>query len=524
MHHGQIISLPGLQKDAPAKVNLRHEEPVALDEVYPVINTDAQHRYVVRAAWDVLRTANSPPRVFRRHGALVCLNPADNHGTAQLRTLSKRRLCRLLVEAADWKNGDKASSPPSNVLDMMLDDPDPGLPELETVTTIPVLTPSLRIMNTPGYDAAERIYFNDIHGLSTPVWGTPNLHEARDRLLDTIQDFPFVSNADRSHAIAAILLPFVRPAIQDGCSPLHLVESCCPGSGKGLFADLVAIIATGEPTRPVTLSHSAEENARTLAAILAEGNTIIHLDNWTLERTLNDATLASFLTSTQPGSRRLGSSRMMPLRNSATWILSCNNPKLTHEISRRCVRIRIDPQTDRPWLRSGFRHAHLRRWAEDNRKELVGACVDIIRGWVAAGGPSWRGGPLGSFEQWSALMGGILEFAGFEGFLGNIEDLYDRVDPESREWRSLTLLWWERFGATPVKTSDLHVLCREHDLLDELIGHGNTTSRLSRLGRALNRNADRVFGAFKISIDNSVTRSSARYSLRQILGITRSAL
>ena len=59
----------------------------------------------------------------------------------------------------------------------------------------------------------------------------------------------------------------------------------------------------------------------------------------------------------------------MPLRNTATWILSCNNPKLTHEISRRCVRIRIDPQTDRPWLRNGFRHAHLRRWAEDNRKE-----------------------------------------------------------------------------------------------------------------------------------------------------------
>ena len=109
MHHGQIISLPGSQKNAAAKANQRHEQPAALDGAYPVIDTDAQRRYVVRAAWDVLRTANSPPKVFRRHGTLVFLNPADNHGTAQLRTLSKRKLCRLLVEAADWKNGDMAT-------------------------------------------------------------------------------------------------------------------------------------------------------------------------------------------------------------------------------------------------------------------------------------------------------------------------------------------------------------------------------------------------------------------------------
>ena len=483
---------------------------------YPTVDTDAQLRELVRAAWDVVKQANAPPSMFRHGDILVRLVSHNGRGAPQLEPCSKQGLFRFLANAADWKNGSANAYPPGRLLDMMLDEPDAGIPELEFVATIPVLTPSRRIMEIPGYNPRERIYFSDAHGLAENASRSPDIATARLCLLEAIHDFPFVSEADRTHALAAMLLPFLQPALREACTPLHIIEAACCGTGKGLLADLIAIIASGERCTPTTLSSNPEENAKRIAALLTTGSRIIHLDNLPQDRTLDDAALASVLTTPRPSHRALGGNRIRYLRNDATWLLSGNNPKLSTELARRCIRIRLDSQTDRPWLRSGFRHENLLEWALDNRPQLVQACVDIIRAWLLRGCPRWTGRTLGSYEQWSMLLGGMLENAGFCAFLGNLDTLYSVVDPETREWRHLVRLWWERFADSAIKASELFELCREQELLEDLLGNGNRVSKLSRLGRALNRNMDRVFDGFKITIDNSVTRSSARYTLVSI--------
>lgn len=77
-------------------------------------------------------------------------------------------------------------------------------------------------------------------------------------------------------------------------------------------------------------------------------------------------------------------------------------------------------------------------------------------------------------------------------------------------------LWWERFGSAPVRTSDLHGLCLRSELLAEVLGFGGLRSQVSRLGRALNRHVDRVFGAFQLQQDAEAVRSSARYMLTPV--------
>lgn len=187
----------------------------------------------------------------------------------------------------------------------------------------------------------------------------------------------------------------------------------------------------------------------------------------------------------------------------------------TLEIARRSVCIRIDARTDRPWLRNGFLHGDLLDWARRERPRLVQACISLIQAWLDARRPRWQGTSLGSFEEWSAVLGGILDVAEIPGFLGNVERAYAEADIETEEWRALTRLWWERFANAPVKASDLHDLCQQNELLAEVLGFGGQRSQVSRLGRALNRHVDRSFCDLQITQERGVARSSARYFLKR---------
>ena len=207
---------------------------------------------------------------------------------------------------------------------------------------------------------------------------------------------------------------------------------------------------------------------------------------------------------------------MAALANQAVWILTANNLRCTEEISRRSIRIRIDPQTDRPWLRKDFVHGDLLAWARQNRSHLVNACLTLVWAWVEEGSPRWRGTLLGSYEEWSAVLGGILGVAEIPSFLENAERAYAEADVETEEWRALTVLWWQRFRNKPVNASDVHDLCLKGELLVEILGFGGLRSQVSRLGRALNRNLGRVFGGFQVKQEHSAVRSSARYILTPI--------
>jgi hypothetical protein len=112
-------------------------------------------------------------------------------------------------------------------------------------------------------------------------------------------------------------------------------------------------------------------------------------------------------------------------------VATANNPTLSTEISRRCIRIRIDPRVDKPWQREGVKHPKLRTWITDHRGDLIWAALVLCRYGLQHG---TVGRPLGSYESWSDVLGRILQGAGFPGFLGNLDALYDRADVEGAAW------------------------------------------------------------------------------------------
>ena len=53
------------------------------------------------------------------------------------------------------------------------------------------------------------------------------------------------------------------------------------------------------------------------------------------------------------------------------------------------------------------------------------------------------------------MLGGVLEVAGIEGFLGNLDEMMEASDGEGAAWRGFVGAWWDRFGTAEVGTSDL---------------------------------------------------------------------
>lgn len=488
------------------------------DMARPVIVINGrQERDIIADAWIVLRAVRAQLRLFRQSGALVQI--VDDGDGPRILLLDEAAVYGHLVRQADWikryPNRDQVARPPRTVPRDLLALPDQNLPALIGIVDAPVFAPEGRLLSTPGYDAATKLWYEPSAGLEGVVV-SPNPTEAEvaeaTRLLrqELLCDFPLVAESDAAHAMAALLLPFARGLIS-GCAPIHLIEAPTPGSGKSLLADLISIVARGRPCEVTTITRDEDESRKKITALLVRGSRIVLIDN--VRNELDSAQMSAALTAEVWSDRVLGQTRMLELPNRATWLVTANNPKLSIEIARRSVRIRIEPHEERPWERREFMHDPIREWAKAERARLVSAALTLVQNWLSKGRPA-PDERLGSFESWSTVIGGILKGAGVHGFLEGREDFYAAADTDGQEWKALVEAWDARYGCTPVTASELVALAEENDLLASVLGEKSDTSKRARLGKALARQRDRRFGGRRIEVVPDAHTKTARYRLQ----------
>ncbi len=196
----------------------------------------------------------------------------------------------------------------------------------------------------------------------------------------------------------------------------------------------------------------------------------------------------------------LGLSEMLPVAVRCTWLATANNPVMTNEMARRTVRCRLDSGEEFPHLRSAFKHRDLERWTMAHRGELVGAILTLVQAWIAAGRPAFGGRRLGSFEDWTETLGGILEVIGVPGFLANLEDFYATADTEGTVWRDFVRDWWAEYGPEAKIAADLVPIAIRAGI--ELTGNTDQKQSAS-LGTQVSKQADNVY-------DGLVLRKGAR--------------
>lgn len=477
-----------------------HDTPdVPVPDQRPVIDrTTVDLPALVQQAWDATHAANDPPIVFRRANELVRLERSETE-TLLVKTVDDRRMMGILARAARWvritrtKEGVTTTDtiPPTAVVNDCLVNPDMRMPALTRVVYAPLLADGDVLLTEPGYHPAAKVYYDPKAGTVVPrVSAQPTeaeMIQARTLVLDELlADFPFVSNADRAHAVALFLLPFVRDLI-DGPTPLHLIEAPTMGSGKGLLAETLLMPALGEPPSAMTEATTDEEWGKLITSNLLAAPTVIYIDN--LNRTLASGKLAAALTAREFSDRVLGKSEQVNLPVRCVWAATANNPLLSTEIARRCIRIRIDPRTDEPWKRATFKHSNLRSWVELNRGQLIWAALTMACYGLAHG---TTGRALGSYEAWSAVLGRILSGCGLPDFLGNLDLLYARADAEGSAWRALIDAWWQKYQDQAQPAGEIFTLITDTGA-DDLVNGKDEVGRKKSFGKALARVVDRVF-------------------------------
>jgi hypothetical protein len=475
----------------------RHKAVAEGDRPEIFVN-QGQLRDKVGKALDALGKKNDPPLLFCRGGILTRLH--DNGDVVELEALDDAALLSELSEAANWyrysrNNEATDADPPANVAKALRGSRQFPFPLIDAVVRAPFFTRDGLLITTSGYHADARVYVALDNALARqldaqilPQRPTPeDVTWARALLLDELFfNFPFSDPAGKAHAVALTLLPFVRKMI-DGPTPNHAVTAPVrgEGTGKGLLVQAACAAALGEiATIPET--NNNEELKKFLLAILIEGAPIALLDNRKHE--INSGVLAAALTARQWQDRILGKTKTARPTVLTTWVITGNAIRVSGEIGRRTIWIRLNANRPEPWKRTSFKH-ELPRWAHEHRAELIRACIILVNNWIALRRPEGKQ-TLGSYEVWARVIGGILEAGGITGFLAESEKSEDDSNEDARRWNPFVERWWERHAAKGVLPKDLIEFTTE--LVPET-EKSTDRSRLTRLGSLLSKSVDQVF-------------------------------
>jgi hypothetical protein len=343
-------------------------------------------------------------------------------------------------------------------------------------------------------------------------------------LEDLVVDFPFMSEptgrrtrdgreepdegeANRQNFYGLLLTPIVRTAI-DGNVPLHLVNAPLERTGKSkLVEEVLGGVLLGSPTPAAQQVTDPEEFKKHVTGYLLQGRTLVHMDN--VNDAMNLGNLASLLTAAYFEGRLLGTNSVVSLRNTLIWVASGNNVEGSAEVIKRVVPVHLQPKDDHPEDRPAedFRHADLRPYIRSVRRQVLAVLLGMVEVWKAAGRPLPEGTtPLGGFEEWARVVGGILQANGFRRWMANARAWRKVADLAGGELEGLVDLWAQRFGDHPVKPKHLLRLAAEGELFEDL--RRSRDGGLNRLGRLLKKSNNRPVGGHVVKLLTSGNNTS----------------
>lgn len=221
-------------------------------------------------------------------------------------------------------------------------------------------------------------------------YGFMELEQAKHIINDLFTDFKFVSESDRSRAIACLLMPAMCHSglLKEDYRPLAYIDADEAGAGKGTMVDILTcpyVDAYAIVTQDDTSIGSIDEK---IASAIKEGKNHVVLDNLKKTRKMNELS-SSFIEAMMTAnyiSFRCAGERMTEL--DVRWAMiyvTTNGMPLSRDTAERSLYISIRKQKhDYQYRRY---ENNLKRWLIDNRPLIMSAIFTILKEYVDRGKP-----------------------------------------------------------------------------------------------------------------------------------------
>lgn len=229
--------------------------------------------------------------------------------------------------------------------------------------------------------------------------------------------FPFGDGVDDPARSKAVLLAeqltlFASGLLPKNSSrPMFVHNANTQRSGKTLTAEM-SLFAVFGSANSVDWIDNHEEFRKELNTQAGSATPYIFFDN--VKSSLSSPVLEKFVTASEISFRVMGkNTEVMKVPNVATVIISSNNAAGSTDVAQRALYVNLyvaeanaqDRKIERPLDKSELVKPE---W----RGKMLSALWSIVKHWDEAGRPLNETKLVG-FEQWSAIIGGIVKAAGF---------------------------------------------------------------------------------------------------------------
>jgi hypothetical protein len=384
------------------------------DDVFPVPAGEIEYSTAGGIIFSVMALAR---RIFMRGGSVQEIID-DRDEPAHFAPVSHERFCSLVEnygyrvarrewqEGADEGNGKyiwrsaRLTLTAAKVL-LCSDAASKHLPHVRQLAACAILTKEGKVLGRGYHPHAEGTY---ITGGEIPV--DMPVEAAVTAILGLMDDFNFVTPADKSRAVASILSPALKMGDWiDDDFPLDVAEADQSQSGKTYRQKLVNRIYNEIPSAITAPKGGVGSLDETISAALIKGRPFITLDNF---RGKLDSTIL------EQAIRGVGRVSCRALRTSAVvdskpfnWQLSTNGAEFTRDIANRSIITRIRKQ--RPGYRfKEYAEGSLEAHVAAQQSFYLGAVFSVIKEWARNGCPK-TDETLHDFRGWCQALDWIVQ-------------------------------------------------------------------------------------------------------------------
>lgn len=294
------------------------------------------------------------------------------------------------------------------------------LPVLTSYVRSPVFDREWRFIARFGYHPESGIFYDGPPVV--PRGGSTAIAAA-------VNDFRWKADADRVNFVGAMLTGLTMPHWSLG-HPFLAINGNKPGVGKSTLANVLAIVTEGALPSAITLTANDEEFEKQIATRVEAGDRVVVVDNAKSRGPISSAVLERSITAPRLNFRRLGSNTSISRpENDVLFVLTMNVTQLGADLRRRALPLNLEVTGN---VRNvPYAAKRLERDVLAARLDILAELAGMVESWLAAEKPMPVTPARHSTDQcWAETIDGVLQHAGFEGFLSNLSESEHAFDED----------------------------------------------------------------------------------------------